>query len=151
LRRAGIVLWKSGFLNLKKTSGDDMTQQRKILLLTSRPDQLKTFIHALDQDREIVIATVESIQETVRAIEKSVPALVIVDHQVLGVSGLDIVRHLINVNAFIQTAVLSELDQKEFHERSEGLGILSKLPLIPKEEEARKLIRRLRQVTTSLA
>jgi DNA-binding NtrC family response regulator len=139
------------FPKSKKTSGDHMTQQRRILLLTSRPDQLKPFIHALNQDRDSVVATVESIQETVKAIEKSVPALVIVDDQVQGLAGLDIVRHLINVNAFIQTAVLSELGQQEFHERSEGLGILSKLPLIPKEEEARKLIRLLRQVTTSLA
>jgi DNA-binding NtrC family response regulator len=125
-----------------------MTHQHKILLITSRPDQLKSFIHALDQDREIV--TVESIQETVKAIEKSTPALVIVDDQVLGVAGLDIVRHLISVNAFIQTAVISELDQQEFHERSEGLGILSKLPLVPKEEDAQKLIRQLRQVATNL-
>jgi DNA-binding NtrC family response regulator len=126
-----------------------MTHQHKILLITSRPDQLKSFIHALDRDREIV--TVESIQETVKAIEKSTPALVIVDDQVLGVAGLDIVRHLISVNAFIQTAVLSALDQQEFHEQSEGLGILSKLPLVPKEEEAQKLIKQLRQVTTSLS
>lgn len=128
-----------------------MTQQRKILLVTSRPDQLKTFIHALDQDKELVVATVECIQDAVKSIEESAPILVIVDDQVQGGAGLDIIRSLIGINAFIPTAVISELDDHEFHERSEGLGILFQLPLVPSEDDARILIRLLGQVTTGLS
>jgi CheY-like chemotaxis protein len=127
-----------------------MTIQGNILLITSRPAHQKEFVQALDQHEKITVITAESIQEAVLAVEKQPPILVVTDDQVCGLTGLDIVRRLIEVNAFIQTAVISELDDHEFHNRSEGLGILSKLPLIPGEGDALKLIKRLEQVSTNI-
>jgi DNA-binding response OmpR family regulator len=126
-----------------------MAVQRNILLVTSRPAQLKEFVQTLDRDKETVVVTVESIQEAILAAEELRPLLVIVDDQVWGVAGLDIIRRLIEVNAFIQTAVISELSDREFHNRSEGLGILSKLPLIPMKNDAQKLIKQLEIVAAN--
>lgn len=127
-----------------------MTIQGNILLITSRSAPLKEFVQALDQHEKITVITAESIQEAVLAVEKQSPILVVADDQVCGLTGLDIVRRLIEINAFIQTAVISELDDHEFHTRSEGLGILLKLPLIPGKNDVRKLIKRLEQVSTSI-
>lgn len=127
-----------------------MTIQGNILLITSRSARLKEFVQAFDQHEKITVITAESIQEAVLAVEKQPLILVVADDQVCGLTGLDIVRCLIEINAFIQTAVISELDDHEFHTRSEGLGILLKLPLIPGKNDVRKLIKRLEQVSTSI-
>jgi DNA-binding NtrC family response regulator len=127
-----------------------MTIQGNIFLITSRSAQLKEFVQALDQYEKITVITMESIKKAVLAVEKQPPILIVVDDQVQNTTGLEIVRRLIEVNAFIQTAVMSGSNDHEFHNRSEGLGILSKLPLIPGKSDAQKLIKRLDQVRTSI-
>lgn len=47
------------------------------------------------------------------------------------------------INAMVNTAVVSPLSDEEFHEASEGLGILVRLPLEPGADEACELLRRL--------
>jgi hypothetical protein len=53
---------------------------------------------------------------------------------------------LLSVDAFVHTAVLSDLDDTAFHDQSEGLGILCKLPILPGRQETRDLIERFRQM-----
>jgi len=53
---------------------------------------------------------------------------------------------LLMVNALVNTAVVSPLADEEFHEASEGLGILCRLPLTPGAGEATDLLHQLRKV-----
>ena len=59
---------------------------------------------------------------------------------------LDLVREMIGVNAMVNTAVVSSLSDREFHDAGEGLGILCRLPLEPGDKEARELLQKLRAV-----
>ena len=47
------------------------------------------------------------------------------------------------VNAMVNTAVVSPLSDEEFHEASEGLGILGRLPNEPGMNDAGELLRKL--------
>jgi CheY-like chemotaxis protein len=123
-----------------------MQKNRTIVLVTDRPEQLKGFFENLLQESALHVQVVESAQAAVEAVGYSAPLLVVVDHQVGTVSGLEIVRHLLSVDAFVHTAVLSDLDDTAFHEQSEGLGILCKLPILPGRQETRDLIERFRQM-----
>lgn len=123
-----------------------MNSQHIILLVTSRPAQLKEFSSALCREEKMTVMPVESAKEAIIAAREVKPVLAVVDDQVRGVSGLDIVRRLIEENAFIQTAAISELSEHEFHNRSEGLGILSQLPLLPEKGDALRLLELLGQV-----
>ena len=49
---------------------------------------------------------------------------------------LSLVQKLLTVNALVNTAVVSPLSDEEFHEASEGLGILGRLPEEPGIGEA---------------
>ena len=91
---------------------------------------------------DCVITAEASVEAAVRLL----PVLAIVDQEVGGSSGLNIVQHLLAVNAFIYTAVLTDMDEAHFHERSEGLGILSGLPLDPGQKDALDLLEKLRQM-----
>jgi hypothetical protein len=50
------------------------------------------------------------------------------------------------VNAMVNTAVVSPLADEEFHEVSEGLGILSRLPKEPGESDAAELLCKLKKI-----
>jgi len=60
--------------------------------------------------------------------------------------GLDFVKKLLAVNAMIGTAVASDLPHKEFHETSEGFGILQQLPLAPDKKTAKDLLTQLERI-----
>jgi hypothetical protein len=54
--------------------------------------------------------------------------LVIVDEALGDMSGLGLVRRLLGVNALINTVLVSTESPEDFHEHTEGLGILMPLP-----------------------
>ena len=47
------------------------------------------------------------------------------------------------INASVHTAVVSDMDPDEFHEATEGLGILMPLPTAPKAGDAERLLKAL--------
>lgn len=50
------------------------------------------------------------------------------------------VMDLLLVNAAVPTAVLSPMPEEDFHEATEGLGILTALPLQPDAADAARLL-----------
>ncbi len=123
-----------------------MNTQQIILLVTSRKTQLEAFTDALRADPNVELITIDSAEASVEAAVRLVPVLAIIDQEVGGVSGMDIVQRLLEVNAFIYTAMLTEMDEALFHERSEGLGILSEVAFQPGQKDAIDLLTKLREV-----
>ena len=117
-----------------------------IILVTSRLDQLASFEKALRSDPNVELITIGTAEEAIDAAVRLVPVMAIVDQRVPGGEALEIVQRLLSVNAFIHTAVLTDMDEALFHERSEGLGVLAGLPLRPDEKDAADLLAKLREM-----
>lgn len=66
--------------------------------------------------------------------------MVIVDEQLDDMSGIDFVKQLVMVNPLVNTAIVGELPKKDFHEATEGLGVLMQLPRHPQERDAEDLL-----------
>lgn len=77
--------------------------------------------------------------------ERSVD-VVIVDEQLAGVSGIEFLQELVQVNPLLNTALVSALSAEEFHEATEGLGVLMQLPLRPDVSHAEELLTRLDKI-----
>jgi hypothetical protein len=71
---------------------------------------------------------------------------VIIDSDLPDIAPLDLVLKLVKVNAMVNTAVVSPLSDEEFHEASEGLGVLGRLPVNPGERDAAGLLGKLKVV-----
>ncbi len=123
-----------------------MSNRQIILLVTSRADQLAAFEQALRSDANVELITIGTAEEAIDAAVRLVPVMAIVDQQVPGGQALEIVQRLLSVNAFIHTAVLTDMDAAVFHERSEGLGVLAGLPLRPDSADAADLLAKLREM-----
>ena len=59
-----------------------------------------------------------------------------VDDRLGSVSGVKLIRSLLERNAFLNIAAVSLLSPDDFHEETEGLGIVMQLSSPPTEEDA---------------
>jgi DNA-binding NarL/FixJ family response regulator len=117
-----------------------------IVLATARPNAMQAFAAALAADPAVNLQRVISGAEALEAARTTGPQLVIIDADLPDTAPLDLVQKLLMVNAMVNTAVVSPLSDEEFHEASEGLGILGRLPQEPDMSDAGGLLQKLRTV-----
>ncbi|MFZ5451984.1 MAG: response regulator [Thermodesulfobacteriota bacterium] len=117
-----------------------------LILATIRPEALQAFAAALASNPEVRLEQVDSGAAALLAVSTSTPQLVIIDTDLPDFPSLDLVQKLLMVNALVNTAVVSPLTEPEFHEVSEGLGILYRLPMEPGAGEAADLLQKLRRI-----
>ena len=117
-----------------------------ILLVTVRGEILHSFAEGLSSDPEVSLDQVTSGAEALSIVRTKCPHLVIVDPGPADSEPLDLVREMISVNAMVNTAVVSPLSKADFHDKSEGLGVLCRLPFEPGKKESRELLQKLRAV-----
>ena len=118
----------------------------RLVLATSHPEPLEAFTNALSADPEVHLEQVASGAAALEAVRAATPHLVIVDAHLPDIPTLELVRNLLMANAMVNTAVISPMPDEEFHEASEGLGILYRLPLKPGSAEATALVDKLRKI-----
>jgi two-component SAPR family response regulator len=118
----------------------------KLLLVSKNTDSFSDFIVALKENGSNEVLYADSGEETLKMVKDNTIDLVITDEELADMSGLVFVRRLISVNPFINCAAISHLSEKEFHEESEGLGLMNHLPSDPKGADAEDVLKTLRQI-----
>ena len=118
----------------------------RIVLATVRQEVFHPFADGLASDPWVRLDQVSSGAEALSAVRTDFPHLVIIDSSLPDTESLSLVKDLLMVNAMVNTAVVSPLSDQEFHEASEGLGVLAHLPLTPQVGDATELLRKLKQV-----
>jgi DNA-binding NarL/FixJ family response regulator len=118
----------------------------RIVLATARPQAMQGFAEALSSNPAVNLQRVSSGAEALEAARATSPHLMIIDADLTDTAPLDLVQNLLMVNAMVNTAVVSPLSDEEFHEASEGLGILTRLPNHPGMSDANELLKKLRAV-----
>jgi CheY-like chemotaxis protein len=77
--------------------------------------------------------------------------LVVADENLEDTTGLEFVRKAVSRNPMVNYAAVSSLNPEEFHEASEGLGILIQLPVKPGREHANMLMNRLNRLLNAVS
>ncbi len=99
-----------------------------IAVVTTRPDDVREFLVELgDASREeIVIET--SGTGALERIKTDPPRLVVIDRDLPDFEPLKLVMEIMMVSAMTLTAVVTDMDEDDFHEAAEGYGVLKALP-----------------------
>jgi len=118
----------------------------RILLVSARQETIHPFAEGLASESEVRLEQVSSGAKALNAVRTDSPHLVVIDSELPDTESLHLVQGLLRVNAMVNTAVVSPLSDEEFHEVSEGLGILTHLPLMPGKNDAAQLLHKLREV-----
>jgi DNA-binding NarL/FixJ family response regulator len=118
----------------------------RIVLATARPQALEAFAAALASNPEVQVQLAPNGAAALEATRTAAPQLVIIDQSLADAEPLELVQKLLMVNAMVNTAVISPVSEDEFHEASEGLGVLASLPESPGAVEAADLLKKLQTV-----
>ena len=126
----------------------------RILIVSNGPDQLADFLGALMDADDVRLGFAPTAAMALDAVTTNPPTLCVVDGNLPDVGGtgaFGLVARLMQVNALVYTAVLSDLSEEDFHEAGEGLGILCHLPAHPGGASAKTLLDALAEVNALAA
>jgi len=111
----------------------------RIVLASPRAGGLEEFVDGLRQGGAEVAPCPDGESAVARA-RADRPDLVVIDENLPDQGPGHLVMALLQVDAGIATAVMSSLSDEEFHERTEGLGILARVPSRPGRADAAALL-----------
>jgi len=122
------------------------TKTLNILLVSREKDFLSGLASALKKQDDVVFSWSESGGKALDQISNSPVDLVVTDEKLGDMTGLELVLKLLSINPMVNCAAISPLSHEDFHEASEGLGLLAQLPPQPGEKEAEELLQQLRKI-----
>lgn len=116
----------------------------KILLVTTEKEFFSEFASILGKDEDVEVSWAASGQDTLEEIPDNPVDLVVVNENIGDMTGIEFMKKLLQINPMINCSAVSTLAPEEFHEASEGLGVLMQLPVNPGKFEAEDLLKRLK-------
>ena len=110
-----------------------------ILIATSDKDSLMDFSAGFGKN-DITIAWATGCEQVLSQIKNNKFDLLVVDEMLSDIKGLECIEKVIFDNPFLNTAAISSLSPKDYHEESEGFGVLMQVPVNPDSEDGEKLL-----------
>jgi len=117
-----------------------------ILLVTPDKASFSGLAAALEKEEDIKLFWAESGNAALKIVSGTAIDLVVTDEDLKDMTGLELLEKILSVNPMINSAAVNLLPPEEFHEASEGLGILAQLPQQPGLEEATFLLQSIRSL-----
>jgi DNA-binding NtrC family response regulator len=117
----------------------------KILIVSMDIEALSDLISVLEEDGARIMWA-ESCEAVLKNVEAERYDLIITAEDLPDVKGLECIKKLISLNPMINCAAISSLSHKDFHEASEGLGVLMQIPERPGRDDAAKLLEHLKMI-----
>ena len=117
-----------------------------LLTVSSDDKSFSTLAAALAKHDDVTLFQVLSGAAALKSITDKTCDLIIIDEILDDMAGLELAEKVIKINSMINCAVVSTLTQDEFHEASEGLGILAQLPKNPGTAQAEAILSHLREI-----
>jgi CheY-like chemotaxis protein len=127
---------------------DHVGEDMHILLVSADSETFAEMAAALGNRPDVRLSRAGSgAQALALASGASGPEVLVVDERLGDMTGLDFARKLVAQNPMIYCAVVSGLPEADFHEASEGLGLLAQLPVHPTAADAAMLRDRLEAIS----
>jgi CheY-like chemotaxis protein len=118
----------------------------KLLLVSNNDESLSELTSVLKESDDIGVLHAESGKTALEVVKTEIVDLVIADEEVGDMSGLAFSKKLITTNPLINCVAVSSLSKEDFHEASEGLGLMTSLPVQPGRKETEELLKNLRLI-----
>jgi CheY-like chemotaxis protein len=115
-----------------------------ILLITPNKERLTGLAAAMADGGAIYWASAGG--QALEMLAERAVDLVVADDDLADMTGLNFIERLVKRNPMINCALVSALSPDDYHEASEGLGILMQLPSPPSAADGKRLVSHLRQI-----
>ncbi|MFH2045581.1 MAG: response regulator [Pseudomonadota bacterium] len=118
----------------------------KVLLVTAIKENFFDFAKEIEKQKDAIVLWTDLGQKALDMVSVSPVDLVVADENLKDMTGLQLALRLLSVNPMVNCSVVSSLDAEQFHEASEGLGLMSQLLPHPVAEQAVELLVRLKEI-----
>lgn len=122
-----------------------------ILFLSKQHSLFAALSDALDADQRFALRHGDSAGFGLEAAGSGDVDIVVVAEELKDSSGLAFAKQLVMLNPLVNCALVSPLYPQEFHEQTEGLGLLMQLPGNPKKDDAERFVDVLEKIYPALA
>jgi two-component SAPR family response regulator len=122
----------------------------KLLLAAPEKELFSELASALEKYDDVELSWATTGHEALDAISGNPVDLIIVNENIGDMTGIEFMKKLLPINPMINCAAVSPLPPEDFHEASEGLGVLVQLPIRPGPEEAKDLLKRMKNIKNLL-
>ena len=117
----------------------------RILLVSQDRASMSAFKAGLEKN-QVRTAWAKSGSNAIVKIAEGRFDLVVTDENLGDMTGLEFIEKVISLKPMVNCAAVTSLLPGDFHEASEGLGILMQLPVRPGQEQAQKLLGLLKNI-----
>ena len=117
-----------------------------ILIAGNENNKLAGFLKGLEHDKEVKIYQAGNLEEAFHTISTTNLDLVVAGENISDISGISFAEKIVSINPMINCAVVSSLSPENFHEATEGLGLLMQLSVDADASQANTLVNRLKEV-----
>lgn len=117
----------------------------KILLVSQDKASMSAFKAGLEENK-VQTAWAESGSNALGKIAEKDFDLVVTDENLGDMTGLEFIGKVISKKPMVNCAAVTSLLPADFHEASEGLGVLMPLPVRPGQEQAEQLLSHLKTI-----
>lgn len=118
-----------------------------ILCVSKDVKQVDSMVFALSDNEDVKVVHASTAKFSLERVGFQEIDAVIVAEELADCSGKEFVERLTKANPFVPCAMLSDMDKDEFHEETEGLGVLMQLPIKPMKKDVAMLLERLAQIS----
>jgi CheY-like chemotaxis protein len=112
----------------------------RLLLVTPNKESLSLLASTLSARSDVDLSWAQSGGKALDMISDTAFDLVVTDEKLGDMTGLEFAAKLISINPMLNCAATSSLSPEDFHEASEGLGLMDQLPLRPGRKETDNLL-----------
>ncbi len=123
-----------------------MMASQYILLVSSDRNRFAAIAGALASRIDVELQAAANGDDALETVTQAPPLLAVIDEDLPDTDGLSLARRMTQANPLVNTVLVSSLSPEEFHEASEGLGVLLQLPVQPGEEDARAIVAALENI-----
>ena len=117
-----------------------------LLLVSENKKTFADFEKCLKNFENLDILSADTLTMAFDEMANNTVDLMVADEDVSGVKGLDIIEKMVTTYPMTNYAVVSSLKSDDFHEESEGLGVLMQLTPKPDIKQCRELMEQLYKV-----
>jgi two-component SAPR family response regulator len=118
-----------------------------IMVISSENGALSSLTSCMKQLNDYVIRLVETGKDALELVSHEKIDLAVIDENIIDMTGLELVKKLITVNPTVNCALVSSLSPEDYHEETEGLGLLMQLSVNSNEQQQEALFDRFNSVT----
>jgi DNA-binding LytR/AlgR family response regulator len=135
----------------KKLDASLMAGSMKIMLASNTAERLAPLATGLWNQMEPELFHAESCSEVLDLLTARAVELVVIDEDLADMKGVQLARMLAEKHPFVNCMLVSSLPADEFHEVTEGLGVLMQLASPPDMDAASTILLHLSEIKGFLA